>query len=106
MPLDTELSLQLTIYQLEDSKAFDLALLAALIRGNAEGSSSLASMRLAITWNRPSLAVSLILPNSKFSVSHVTHVMIICEVKILLRRSFVRAEDMRQDTVESTFFSS
>ena len=59
---------QLTIYELNDSKEFDLALLAALIRGNKDGTSSLASMKLAITWDRPNLADSLILPNSKFSV--------------------------------------
>ncbi|XP_063693719.1 transient receptor potential cation channel subfamily M member-like 2 isoform X10 [Bolinopsis microptera] len=57
----------LTIYELNDSKEFDLALLAALIRGNKEGTSSLASMKLAITWDRPNLAYSLILPSSKFS---------------------------------------
>ena len=62
---------QLTIYELNDSKEFDLALLAALIRGNKDGTSSLASMKLAITWDRPNLADSLILPNSKFSVSVV-----------------------------------
>ena len=57
------------MYELNDSKEFDLALLAALIRGNKDGTSSLASMKLAITWDRPNLADSLILPSSKFSVS-------------------------------------
>eukprot|EP00116_Pleurobrachia_bachei_P019070 sb/3479332/ len=45
----------LTIYELNDSREFDRPLLSAIIQGNSEGTSSLASMRLAITWNRPGL---------------------------------------------------
>ncbi|KAL5255510.1 hypothetical protein ACHWQZ_G010918 [Mnemiopsis leidyi] len=88
----------LTIYELNDSKEFDLALLAALIRGNKDGTSSLASMKLAITWDRPNLADSLILPNSKFSEkekSDLLRIAIIEDKPIFIKMMLDQGVDMK-----------